>query len=74
VNSGFAAQADMRMNAAASPADVARASLSALGRRGTVVPGLLSKFLTYSLAMLPRAARTFVMGQVMHGMTKHQNA
>jgi short-subunit dehydrogenase len=74
VNSGFAAQADMRMSAAASPADVARESLSALGRRGTVVPGLLSKFLTYLLAMLPRSARTFVMGQVMHGMTKHQNA
>jgi short-subunit dehydrogenase len=72
VHSGFASQADMRMGAAAAPADVAKASLAALGRKTTVVPGLLSKFLTYSLAPLPRAIRTRVMGSVMRGMTKHQ--
>jgi len=72
VHSGFALQADMRMGAAAAPADVAKASLAALGRRTTVVPGLLSKVLTYSLAPLPRTVRTRVMGSVMHGMTKHQ--
>lgn len=72
VHSGFASRADMRMSAAASPADVAKISLAALGRKTTVVPGSLSKLLTYSLAMLPRAARTFVMGHVMRGMTRHQ--
>jgi short-subunit dehydrogenase len=72
VHSGFASQADMRMGAAAAPADVARASLAALGRRTTVVPVLLSRLLTYSLAILPRMVRTRVMGSVMHRMTKHQ--
>ena len=72
VNSGFAARANMRMGAAATPADIAKASLAALGRRRTVVPGLLSKVLTYSLVLLPRVARTRVMGQIMRSMTKHQ--
>jgi|SRR5579872_148730 len=72
VNSGFAARANMRMGAAATPADIAKASLAALGRSRTVVPGLLSKVLTYSLVLLPRAARTQVMGQIMRSMTKHQ--
>src|SRR5271165_5166770 len=72
VNSGFAARANMRMGAAATPAGIAQASLAALGRNRTLVPGLLSKVLTYSLALLPRAARTRIMGQIMHGMTKHQ--
>ncbi|MEZ5356304.1 MAG: SDR family NAD(P)-dependent oxidoreductase [Bryobacteraceae bacterium] len=74
VHSGFAARANMRMGGAETPQAVAKASLSALGGRGTVVPGSLSKLLTYSLAMLPRVARTRVMSQVMRGMTKHQNA
>ena len=72
VHSGFAAQSDMRMGAASAPEEVAQASLAALGSQTTVVPGLLSKFLTYSLATLPRSVRTLVMGRVMHGMTKHQ--
>jgi uncharacterized protein len=72
VNSGFAARANMHMGASATPADIARASLAALGRSGTVVPGLLSKVLTYSLVLLPRAARTQVMGHIMQSMTKHQ--
>ena len=72
VNSGFAARANMRMGAAATPAGIAQASLASLGRSRAVVPGLLSKVLTYSLVLLPRAARTRIMGQIMHGMTKHQ--
>lgn len=74
VHSGFATRAGMRMSAAASPADVARISLAALGHKATVVPGALSKLLTYSLAMMPRVARTFVMRHVMRGMTRHQTA
>ena len=70
VHSGFASQADMRMGAAAAPADVAKALLAALGRQTTVVPGILSKLLTYSLATLPRTVRTRVMSSVMHGIDK----
>lgn len=69
-NSGFAARAGMRMGLALNPADVAQPTLDALGRRATVLPGLLSKFLTYALVFLPRTARVRIMGRVMRSMTK----
>jgi len=72
VHSGFAARADMRMGVALQPADVARATLAALGHTTTVAPGLLSKVLLGALVPLPRWARTRVMGRVMRGMTKHE--
>ena len=72
VHSGFESRADMRMGAALEPADVALATLDALGRKMTVAPGLLSKVLTGSLAPLSRSLRTRAMGRVMSGMTKHQ--
>lgn len=70
-NSGFAARASMRMGMALNPATVARSTLNTLGRQSTVLPGFLSKLITYSLAPLPRWARTRIMGQVMRGMTQH---
>jgi short-subunit dehydrogenase len=73
-NSGFAQRADMQMGAALSPAAVARGTLQALGRTPTVLPGLLSKVLVYALALLPHMMRVRVMGRVMQGMTKHQEA
>lgn len=73
-NSGFAQRAGMQMGAALSPAAVAQGTLQALGRTSTVLPGLLSKVLVYALALLPRAMRVRIMGQVMQGMTKHQGA
>jgi short-subunit dehydrogenase len=72
VHSGFAARADMVMSAAASPAVVAKVTLSALGKKSTVIPGGLSKLLTWSLLPLPRSLRARIMGRVMDGMTKHQ--
>ena len=72
VNSGFANRADMRMGSADTPTTVARASLAALGRGATVVPGALGKVLSYSLAPLPRFARTRILAGVMAGMTGHQ--
>ena len=71
-DTGFAAAADMRMRVALAPDVVARATLRALGRRATVLPGLLTKVLTYSLVPLPRWARTRIMGGVMGRMTRHQ--
>ena len=73
VRSGFEARAEMRMSAAASPAVVARGTLNALGRRTTVRPGFLSKFLEASLLPLPRLARSRIMSVVMGGMTRHQD-
>ena len=72
VHSGFGARARMRMGAAETPATVARATLKALGRRMTVTPGMLSKFLTWSLMTAPRPLRTRIMGRIMGGMTRGQ--
>jgi uncharacterized protein len=73
VRSGFEARANMRMSAGASPAVVARGTLDALGRRTTVRPGFLSKFLETSLLPLPRLARSRIMSVVMGSMTRHQD-
>lgn len=72
IHSGFAARADMQMGAALTPETVSNETLRALGRRATVRPGLLTKFLLTSLAFLPRGRRVWAMGRVMGGMTKHQ--
>lgn len=74
IDSGFAARADMQMNMALKPDVVARDTLRALGRKTTVRPGLLSKFLIGSLSFLPRPVRVRVMGQIMGGMTAHQTS
>ncbi len=66
---GFASRAGLKMGKAMNPADLARPIINALGRRTTIMPGFLSKLLTYSLATLPRWARVRVMGMVMKGMT-----
>jgi hypothetical protein len=71
IRSGFGDRARMTMGLSQGPEAVAATTLRALGRQGTVRPGWLSKFLGWSLAALPRAARTRVMGLVMAGMTKH---
>lgn len=72
IRSGFERAAGMRMGAAGTPASVAAGTLAALGRRGTVRPGWLSKLLEWSLALLPRQGRVRMMGVVMGGMTKHR--
>jgi len=68
-NSGFASRAGMRMGTALDAETVARDTLAALGRKSTVLPGLLTKALTWSLSTLPRRMRVRVMGRVMAGMT-----
>jgi short-subunit dehydrogenase len=73
VRSGFGARADMRMGAASTPDIVARQTLQALGRKTTVRPGFLSKFLEASLLPLPRWMRSRIMAFVMGGMTRHQD-
>ncbi len=73
VASGFGERANMRMNMAATPEQVAHATLKALGRQTTVRPGALSKLLEWSLAPLPRWGRVRIMSLVMGGMTAHQH-
>jgi uncharacterized protein len=74
VHSGFGACAPMKMTAATTPREVARGTLAALGRWGTVRPGLLSRLLELSLSLLPRWGRVRMLGVVMRGMTKHHGA
>jgi short-subunit dehydrogenase len=70
VASGFAARAKMTMGKALTPESVAGPILDALGRSGTVLPGLLSKVLVYSMTGLPRWVKVRIMGRVMHGMSQ----
>jgi uncharacterized protein len=72
VHSGFARRANMVMDAAVAPAVVAERTLAVLGSRGTTRPGLLSKVLGWSLALLPRPLRVRVMALIMGGMTQHR--
>jgi short-subunit dehydrogenase len=67
-HSGFAARAGMRLGMALEPEAIAQPILAALGRQATVLPGVLSKLLTYSLVPLPRWARVRLMGKVMQDM------
>lgn len=74
ISSGFAARAGMQMNMSQTPDVVAAGALAALGRRRTVRPGALSKFLGWSLAMLPRAGRVRLTGLIMKGMIAPRTA
>lgn len=70
VESGFGRRAEMTMGMSQGPEIVAEQTLAAIGRKGTVRPGWLSKLLESSLAPLPRRARTSIMQKVMAGMAK----
>jgi uncharacterized protein len=72
VGTGFAARANMQMGATATPAEVAKSTLAALGHNITVRPGFLAKFLGYSLNTMNRWGRIKVIQMIMGGMTKHQ--
>lgn len=72
VSSGFEARANMKMNMAMQPEQVAIPMLKALGRKSTVLPGFLTKFLVGSLRTVPRWAKVRIMQKVMGGMTAHQ--
>jgi short-subunit dehydrogenase len=72
VMSGFGSRANMKMSMSISPKQVATPILTALGRKTTVLPGFLTKFLVYSMRTVPRWGRIRIMKMVMSGMTKHQ--
>ncbi|MCG8374551.1 MAG: SDR family NAD(P)-dependent oxidoreductase [Balneolales bacterium] len=72
VITGFGERANMQMGNALKPEAIALPILKALGKKRTVLPGLLTKILTYSLKTVPRWGKTRIMMQVMKGMTRHQ--
>jgi uncharacterized protein len=73
VHSGFAERAGMVMSNALQPEEVALPILKALGRKSIVYPGILTKFLTYSLRTVPRWGKIRIMKMVMQGMIKHRD-
>ena len=74
VASGFGARAGLTMTGATTSAVVATATLKALGRRRTVVPGARGKFLTWALRPLPRRFRSLILGRVIAGMRAEVSA
>jgi short-subunit dehydrogenase len=70
--SGFGSRANMQMSMSMTPKQVATPILKALGRKTTVLPGFLTKFLVYSMRTAPRWGRIRIMKLVMKAMTKHQ--
>jgi len=74
VHTGFAARARLDLGTALSAEVVARQTIDALGRQGTVRPGWLSKVLGWSLATLPRPMRVRLLARIMKGMTERWRA
>lgn len=72
VESGFSQRANMKMSMSLTPSQVGVPILKALGRKTTVLPGLLTKLLVYSLRTVPRWGKVRIMEKVMGGMTAHQ--
>ena len=72
VRSGFEERANMKMSMFMTPSEVGVPILKALGRQTTVLPGRLTKLLTYALRTVPRWGKVRIMKQVMGGMTEHQ--
>lgn len=72
VASGFSERANMQMGMSLSPEDIATPILKAIGKKTTLLPGFLTKFLVYNLRMLPRWGKVRIMEKVMAGFTQHQ--
>jgi short-subunit dehydrogenase len=74
VDSGFGERANMKMNMALKPFQIGIPILKALGRKKSVLPGFLSKFLANSIRTVPRWGKVRIMAAIMGGFTKHQRA
>jgi uncharacterized protein len=72
VESGFSQRANMKMSMSMTPQQIGVPILKALGHKTTVLPGLLTKILVYSLRTVPRWGKVKIMAKVMGGMTEHQ--
>jgi short-subunit dehydrogenase len=72
VESEFGKRANLKMDMTLTPNQVAIPILNALGRKDTILPGWLTKFLVYSLRTVPRWGKVRIMQKVMGGMTQHQ--
>lgn len=69
VATGFGIRAHMKMGRAAKPETLSREIVSSLGKKTTIKPGFLSKFLISSLSILPRWLRIRIMAKIMGNMS-----
>ncbi len=72
VATGFGSRADMKMDGAMSPHEIALPILKSIGKKSVILPGLLTKILTYALRTVPRWGKVLIMKKIMSDMTKHQ--
>jgi len=72
VASGFGERAEMKMGMVLTPQQIGIPILEALGKKTTVLPGFLTKFLVGSLRTVPRSFKVKIMKKIMGGMTEHQ--
>ena len=72
IKSGFADRANMKMGMSLLPEDIVIPIIKAIGKKNTLFPGILTKFLVYNLRLLPRWGKIRVMERVMSGFTMHQ--
>ncbi|MHA4844835.1 SDR family NAD(P)-dependent oxidoreductase [Flavitalea antarctica] len=72
VSTGFGKRANVKISMSLKPSQIGVPILKALGRKTTVLPGLLTKILVYSLRTVPRWGKIKIMQNVMGGMTVHQ--
>ncbi len=67
---GFGQRARMQMGKAMTAQEVATATLAALGRSGTVLPGRLTKLLRGALMTAPRFLQVRIIGGMMKGFAR----
>lgn len=72
VETSFGSRANLKMNGALSPQDIALPILKALGKKTTVFPGTITKFLMFALSTVTRKWKVRIIAKVMGGMTAHQ--
>lgn len=68
-HTGFGSRAAMNMTFGSTPQEVAKTTVSALGRKTMVRPSFISKLMGWSVGSLPRFLRVRFMGQAMKDMT-----
>lgn len=68
VETGFAERASMNISNALVPAQIGIPILKALGRKTTILPGMLTKILAYALHTVPRWVKVKIMKKVMRRM------
>lgn len=69
VMTGFGDRANMTIGRSLRPSEISVPILRALGKKNTVLPGMLTRLLMFGLGIVPRRMKVLIMKKVMAGMT-----